>query len=49
MSETKKALGGKILTGPFLLLTVLFSIGVYFAIQRFALGIGAVTNAVQNS
>ena len=44
MSDTKRALGGKILTGPFLLLAVLFCIGTYFGIMRFALGIGGVTN-----
>ena len=44
MADTKRALGGKILTGPFLLFAALFGIGVYFMIQRFVLGIGAVTN-----
>lgn len=44
MANPKQALGGKILTGPFVLLAILFSIGLYFIIQRFVLGIGAVTN-----
>jgi Ni/Fe-hydrogenase subunit HybB-like protein len=44
MSERSQALGGKILTRPFLLLALLFCIGAYFMIVRFVLGIGAVTN-----
>jgi Ni/Fe-hydrogenase subunit HybB-like protein len=44
MSEARRALGGKILTGPFLLLAVLVCIGGYFIVQRLFFGLGAVTN-----
>lgn len=44
MPEIKRALGGKIVTGPFLFLAVLVCIGLYFGLQRFLFGIGAVTN-----
>jgi Ni/Fe-hydrogenase subunit HybB-like protein len=44
MSGTPRALGGKILTAPFMLLLLLAGIGAYFIIVRFVLGIGAVTN-----
>jgi Ni/Fe-hydrogenase subunit HybB-like protein len=44
MSEEKHALGGKILTGPFLLLAVLACIGAYFIVTRMFFGLGAVTN-----
>ncbi len=44
MSEEKHALGGKILTRPFLLLAVLACIGAYFITTRMLFGLGAVTN-----
>jgi len=42
--EEKKALGGKVLTGPFVFLLTIFLIGVYFVIKRYMHGIGAVSN-----
>jgi len=44
MDENPRALGGRILTKPFLFLSLLFLIGVAFAIARFAFGLGAVSN-----
>jgi len=44
MSEVKRALGGKILTAPFLGLAVLVGIGAYFMVTRMIYGLGAVTN-----
>ncbi len=43
MSE-HKALGGKMLTPFMLILGVIAAIGIYFIIQRFVLGMGAVSN-----
>jgi len=39
-----KALGGRVLTGPFLFFLALLLVGVWFAAQRFTYGLGAVTN-----
>jgi Ni/Fe-hydrogenase subunit HybB-like protein len=44
MSETPHALGGKILTRPFMLLALLACIGAYFVVARLLFGLGAVTN-----
>jgi len=44
MSDTKRPLGGKIVTKPFLLLAVLACIGAYFIVARMLFGLGAVTN-----
>jgi len=44
MSDTKRPLGGKIVTKPFLLLAVLACIGAYFIVVRMLFGLGAVTN-----
>jgi len=44
MDEHPRALGGRILTKPFLFLSLLFLIGVAFAIARFVFGLGAVSN-----
>jgi Ni/Fe-hydrogenase subunit HybB-like protein len=44
MNENPRALGGKILTKPFLFLSLLFLIGVYFVVERFAFGLAAVSN-----
>ncbi len=37
-------LGGKLLTKPFMVLALLFAIGMYFIATRFAFGLGEVTN-----
>ena len=42
--ENNKPLGGRVLTGPFAFFLTLLLISVYFAFQRFAYGLGAVTN-----
>ncbi len=42
--EHKQPLGGRVLTGPFCFFLVIFVVGVYFAIQRFTYGLGAVSN-----
>ncbi len=39
-----QALGGRILTKPFLFLTAIFLVGVYFMAQRFTSGMGEVSN-----
>lgn len=44
MSEESLPLGGKVLTKPFLLITLLFLIGVVLVIYRYINGLGAVTN-----
>lgn len=44
MADTPRALGGKILTRPFLVLSMLFLIGAYFIAKRYLFGIGAVSN-----
>jgi Ni/Fe-hydrogenase subunit HybB-like protein len=40
-------LGGKILTGPFVVLSVIAVIGMFFLAQRFIFGLGAVSNLNQ--
>ena len=41
---TRRPLGGRILTRPFIFLLMLFAIGIYFMAKRFLFGIGAVSN-----
>jgi Ni/Fe-hydrogenase subunit HybB-like protein len=43
MSEAK-AIGGKIWTKPFIFLTAIVVLGVFFLAQRFLFGLGAITN-----
>ncbi len=43
MSEARP-LRGRILTAPFFFFLIIFLIGVYFLVERFASGLGAVTN-----
>lgn len=38
-----KPIGGKVLTKPFMILMVVFGIGLYYLIKRFMFGLGAVT------
>ncbi len=39
-----QALGGRIFTGPFIVLMVIFAIGCVFMVERFTEGLGAVSN-----
>ncbi len=39
-----RALGGRIFTGPFIVLLVIFAIGCVFMVERFTEGMGAVSN-----
>lgn len=44
MVATSRPLGGKVVTGPFIVLTLLALVGAVFMVQRYRHGLGAVTN-----